>query len=169
MTLIELFRRAPFFGCHALGFVNVKGTALYCFKFCSSRQLHTNRHVVCTIEVPFHALLFFSSFSGRNRFNRQVRHFKDFHGVTTKNVKEVAPKVKKEYQSYAPYQVCVCVCVGERGKERARETEGQRQSCVCFVDCISLSRSRTYAVPDSRGQGMPYSRDCILSERSPSR
>ena len=34
----------------------------------------------------------------------QVRHFKDYHGVTTKNVKEVAPKVKTEYQSYAPYQ-----------------------------------------------------------------
>eukprot|EP00752_Nemacystus_decipiens_P002655 g2484.t1 len=33
-----------------------------------------------------------------------VRHFKDYHGVTTKNVKEVAPRVKKEYHSFAPYQ-----------------------------------------------------------------
>eukprot|EP00903_Cladosiphon_okamuranus_P016401 g15123.t1 len=33
-----------------------------------------------------------------------VRHFKDYHGQTTKNVKEVAPKVKKEYEPYAPYQ-----------------------------------------------------------------
>ncbi|CAM9806113.1 unnamed protein product [Pylaiella littoralis] len=33
-----------------------------------------------------------------------VRHFKDYHGVTTKSVKEVAPRVKKEYQPYAPYQ-----------------------------------------------------------------
>ncbi|CAN0501440.1 unnamed protein product, partial [Ectocarpus sp. 8 AP-2014] len=33
-----------------------------------------------------------------------VRHFKDYHGVATKNVKEVAPRVKKEYEKYAPYQ-----------------------------------------------------------------
>ncbi|CAM9977428.1 unnamed protein product [Ectocarpus sp. 12 AP-2014] len=33
-----------------------------------------------------------------------VRHFKDYHGVTTKNVKEVAPRVKKEYEKFAPYQ-----------------------------------------------------------------
>jgi len=42
----------------------------------------------------------------RFRFTRfQVRHFKDYHGVSTKNVKEVAPKAKQEYQPYAPYQV----------------------------------------------------------------
>ncbi|CAM9547081.1 unnamed protein product [Laminaria digitata] len=33
-----------------------------------------------------------------------VRHFKDYHGVTTKNVKEVAPKAKDQYAPYAPYQ-----------------------------------------------------------------
>ncbi|CAM9701062.1 unnamed protein product [Ascophyllum nodosum] len=33
-----------------------------------------------------------------------VRHFKDFYGVTTKNVKEVAPKARQQYAPYAPYQ-----------------------------------------------------------------
>lgn len=33
-----------------------------------------------------------------------VRHFKDVHGITTKNVKEVAPRVRQQYEPYAPYQ-----------------------------------------------------------------
>lgn len=35
----------------------------------------------------------------------QVRHFKDYHGVTTKNVREVAPRARQQYASFAPYQV----------------------------------------------------------------
>lgn len=37
----------------------------------------------------------------------QVRHFKDYHGVTTKNVREVAPRARQQYASFAPYQVRV--------------------------------------------------------------
>lgn len=55
--------------------------------------------------------------------NDQVRHFKDYHGVTTKNVKEVSPKVKQQYKPYAPYQVNVGVgCVRDGGEQPSRRT-----------------------------------------------
>ena len=53
-----------------------------------------------SVYYGFPLLLFFIDF-----FRGQVRHFKDYHGVTTKNVKEVAPKAKEQYAPYAPYQV----------------------------------------------------------------
>ncbi|CAM9967409.1 unnamed protein product, partial [Choristocarpus tenellus] len=34
----------------------------------------------------------------------QVRHFREVHGVVTKNVAEVAPKARLRYDPYQPYQ-----------------------------------------------------------------
>lgn len=52
-------------------------------------------------------------------WSQQVRHFKDYHSIATKNVREVAPKVQRQYGPYAPYQVSCLSCVPLSPREYA--------------------------------------------------